>query len=317
MKKYTVLIPVLFFLILGYTSYFIVNEIQQAVITRFGKPIGNPITEAGIYFKIPLIDKVNYIEKRILEWDGDPNQIPTKDKKNILVDSTARWKIVDPLTFLQSVGIEKAAHTRLDDIIDSSVRNIITSHDLIDIVRNSDRVIGVIQQEYMMESFAVIQDQEAMAAKITQGRELLTRDILEKSRPIIKSYGIELIDVRIKGLMYSDAVLETVYQRMISQYGIKAQNLRSEGDKKKSKIEGDTELDVKTISSEAYKKTQIVRGEADAEAAKIYADVLQAEPEFYHFQRSLEAYENAINKNSTLIMGADSEFFRVLRDGDK
>lgn len=317
MKKYTLLIPALFFLILGYTSYFIVNEIQQAVITRFGKPIGKPINEAGVYFKIPLIDKVNYIEKRILEWDGDPNQIPTKDKKNIMVDSTARWKIVDPLTFLQSVGTEDAAHTRLDDIIDSSVRNIITSHDLIDIVRDSDRVIDVIQEEYMMESFAVIQDQEAMAAKITQGRELLTRDILEKSRPIIKSYGIELIDVRIKGLMYSDAVLETVYQRMISQYGIKAQNLRSEGDKKKSKIEGDTELDVKTISSEAYKKTQIVRGEADAEAAKIYADVLQAEPEFYHFQRSLEAYENAINKNSTLIMGADSEFFRVLKNGDR
>ena len=287
------------------------------MIARFGKPIGKPITAAGIYFKIPLIDKANFIEKRILEWDGDPNQIPTKDKKNIMVDSTARWKIVDPLVFLQSVGTEEAAHTRLDDIIDSSVRNTITTHDLIDIVRDSDRVIDVILQEYMMESFAVIQDQEAMAAKITQGRELLTRDILEKSRPIIKSYGIELIDVRIKGLMYSDAVLETVYQRMISQYGIKAQNLRSEGDKKKSKIEGDTELDVKTISSEAYKKTQIVRGEADAEAAKIYADVLQAEPEFYHFQRSLEAYENAINKNSTLIMGADSEFFRVLRDGDK
>lgn len=317
MKKSVILIPVFLFLVLSYSSYFIVNEIQQAVITRFGKPIGQPITTAGVYFKIPLVDKVNFIEKRILEWDGDPNQIPTKDKKNIMVDATARWKIVDPLVFLQSVGTEEAAQTRLDDIIDSSVRNTITSHDLIEIVRDSDRVIDVVLQEYMMESFAVIQDQEAMAAKITRGREILTRDILEKSRPIIKSYGIELIDVRVKGLMYSDAVLETVYQRMISQYGIKAQNLRSEGDKKKSKIEGDTELDVKTISSEAYKKAQIVRGEADAEAAKIYADVLQAEPEFYHFQRSLESYENSINKNSTLIMGADSEFFRVLRDGDK
>ena len=315
MKKIIVSVIAFIMLIVLYSSYFIVNEIQQVIITRYGKTVGEPISKAGIYFKIHMVDKANYFERRILEWDGDPNQIPTKDKKNIMVDTTARWKIVDPLMFLQSVGSERSAQTRLDDIIDSSVRNVISQHDIIEIVRNSNRVVKIIKQESITESFASAEDQQTIAKTIEIGRDELTREILKKSKPIIKKYGIELIDVRIKGLMYSNAVLETVYQRMISQYGIKAQNLRSEGDKKKALIEGDTELDVKTIRSTAYKKSQTIRGEGDGEAAKIYAETLKIDPGFYHFQRSLDAYKQAVSKNSTFILSADSEFFRVLKNG--
>lgn len=318
MKKAILGILAVIVFVVVYSSYFIVNETEQVVITQFGKPVRNAISEAGIYFKIPLVEEANVFEKRILEWDGDVSTpIPTRDKKNIIVDTTARWKIVDPLKFLQSVGTFNSAQSRLDDIIDSNVRDVISSHDLIDIVRNSNRVVDVIRKEAQSESFAALEDKETVTKKISLGREAITRQILKKSQPIISKYGIELIDVRIKGLMYSKTVLETVYKRMISQYGIKAQNLRSEGDKERSQIEGDTEYQVKKIRSEAYRKAQIIRGEGDATAAKIYAETLLIDPDLYHFQRSLEAYAEAIEKNSTIILGADSEFFKVLKNGSK
>ena len=188
---------------------------------------------------------------------------------------------------------------------------------MIDIVRNSDRVLKVIQKEYETESFAVAQDLETVINKIQVGRDSITRDILKKSLPIIEKYGIQLIDVRIKGLIYSQTVLENVYNRMISQYEIKSQNLRSEGDKKKSQIRGKMELEIKKIQSEAYKQAQTIRGQGDADAAKIYADALTRGAEFYHFQRSLEAYGKAIDKNSTIVIGTDSEFYRVLKNGDR
>lgn len=310
---------VLIGLIVVYSSYYIVSETQQVVITRFGKPIGKSIKKAGIYFKIPVIDTANVFERRILEWDGDvSNPIPTRDKKNIIVDTTARWKIVDPLVFLQSVGTYRSAQTRLDDIIDSNVRDIISKHRLIEIVRNSNRVLDIIKKEFEAESLAITGSaEEEVTQEISLGREKITREILKKSQPIIAKYGIELIDVRIKGLMYSKAVLQTVYKRMISQYDIKAQNLRSEGDKKKSEIEGKTEFETKSIRSGAYMKAQIIRGQGDATAAKTYANALQVDPNFYQFQKSLEAYDTAIEKNSSIIIGMDSEFFRVLKLGAK
>lgn len=317
MKKIISIIIAFFILGILFSSYFVVNEGEQVVITRFGKSIRQPITEAGIYFKTPIIDTANFFDKRIMEWDGDmTNPIPTKDKKNIIIDTTARWHIVDPLKFMQTVGNETGAQSRLDDIIDSNVRDIISKNDLIEIVRNSNRVIDVLKIEQQGESFNTQPDQEIISSLIQVGREKTTRMILKKSQPIIEKYGIELIDVRIKGAMYSAAVLETVYQRMISQYGIKAQNLRSEGDKKKAEIEGQTELDLKTIRSEAYKKSQLLRGEGDATAAKIYADALKIDPDFYGFQKSLEAYEQIINSNTSLIIGTDSEMFRVLKNGN-
>ncbi|MBF0105869.1 MAG: protease modulator HflC [Deltaproteobacteria bacterium] len=317
-KKYIAGFIAFIVLVALYSCCFIVNETQQAVITRFGSPVRDTITSAGIYLKLPFVDQANFFEKRILEWDGDVvNPIPTKDKKNIIVDTTARWKITNARRFLERVSTVDMAQSRLDDIIDSNVRDIISRHRLVDIVRNTDRVLDIIKEEQATESLAVVQDQEEIIHKITLGREKITREILKNAQPIIEEYGIELIDVRIKGLMYSNAVLETVYNRMISNYGIKAQSFSSEGDKKKSQIEGKTELEIKTIRSEAYKKAQVLRGEGDAIAAKTYANALLIDPDFYHFQQSLEAYEEAINKNSSLIIGTDSEFFRVLKDGDK
>lgn len=316
MKRTVIAIAALITLIVVYSSYYIVNETQQVVVTRFGKPVSRPISHAGMYFKIPVIDTANLYEKRILEWDGDiSTAIPTKDKKNIIVDATARWRITDPLVFLQSVGSEEAAQTRLDDIIDSNLRDTISKHQLIEIVRNSNRVLDVINREYLTEKLAIAQDKEEVTAKIELGRDKITREILKKSQPIIEKYGIELIDVRIKGLMYSQAVLETVYKRMISQYDIKAQNLRSEGDKKKAQIEGEMELEIKQIRSNAYKEAQTIRGEGDAQSTKTYADAYKVNPNFYQFQKSLEAYEHAIDENTTLIMGTDSEFYKVLKEG--
>ncbi len=317
MKRIVLGILLILTLIVTYSSYYIVGETELVVVTRFGKSIGSPITTAGIYFKIPIIDTANYFDKRIMEWDGDTtNPIPTKDKKNITVDATARWRIVDPLKFMQTIGSETAAQSRLDDIIDSNVRDVISQHDLIELVRNSNRVLEALQQEKNSESsFTMIQDDEAVTSKIEIGREKTTREILKKSQPIIANYGLELIDVRIKGLMYSQSVLETVYRSMISQYEIKGQNLRSEGDREKSGIEGETELDLKKISSEAYKKSQLLRGEGDAKAAQIFAEALKVDPDFYHFQKSLEAYEESIQGNTTVILGTDSELYRVLKDG--
>ena len=314
MKKFFSIIFLMLLLGVGFSSYFVVNEGEQVVLTRFGKPIRKPILDAGIYFKVPVVDTANFFDKRIMEWDGDvTNPIPTKDKKNIIVDTTARWRIKDPLKFMQTVGNEIGAQTRLDDIIDSNVRDVISKNDLIEIIRTSNRVIETLKSEQENEGFSGLQDQEILNNKIKVGREETTRLILKKSQPIIQNYGIELIDVRIKGVMYSTAVLDTVYQRMISQYGIKAQNLRSEGDKKKSEIEGQTELDIKKIRSEAYRKAQQIRGEGDAQAAKIYAEALQSDPDFYQFQKSLESYEQTITPNTTLVIGTDSQLFRILK----
>lgn len=312
MKRILPIALLLLTLIVLYSSYFIVDETKQVIITRLGKSVRQPITSAGIYYKVPIIDTANYFDKRILEWDGDTsNPIPTKDNKNVIVDATARWRIVDPLKFMQSIGNEYAAQSRLDDIIDSNVRDVISKHDLIELVRNSNRVVDSLKPDANITP----QDQDIVTMRIEIGREKTTREILKKSKPIIETYGIELIDVRIKGLMYSPSVLASVYNSMISHYDNRAQNLRSEGDKRKSEIEGETEFEVKKISSGAYKTAQQLRGEGDAKAAQIYADALKVDPDFYHFQKSLEAYEETIQGNTTVILGTDSELYRVLKSG--
>jgi membrane protease subunit HflC len=310
-----VLITVLILVaILGIASsgFYTVNETQQVVITRFGRTIGEPIRSPGIYFKTPLIDKATMFEKRILEWDGDTNQIPTKDKKYIIVDTTARWKIVNPLVFLQTVGNETNAHSRLDDIIDSTVRNEISSHNLIEIVRNSNRVVDVLIEE----SSDIGSGEESHVDKIEVGREQITRNILKKASPIIQRYGIELIDVRIKGLNYEASVEDKVYNRMISERNKIAEKLRSEGLAERAKIQGKLNLELKTIESLAYRKAQEIKGEADAEAAKIYATAFNLDPSLYRFLTSLESYDYAIGKNSTVILSTDAELLKVLKNGE-
>jgi modulator of FtsH protease HflC len=321
MKKVIVLILLVFATVVVFSSFFVVSETEQVVITRFGKPVRNIISSAGLFFKTPLIEKANFFEKRILEWDGhvDPSEpFLTKDKKGIIVDTTARWRISDPLKFFQAFFGEDRAQSRLDDIIDSNVRNVVQKMDLIEAVRNTNRVLKIIHEENLKEEASLLtQDIAEVVQRIDFGRDKITRMILKQSQKDMETWGVELIDVRIKSLIYSKSVLENVFNRMISQYGIKAQNLRSEGDKQKSEIEGKTELEVKQIRSEAYKQAQEIRGHGDATAAKIYAEALTIDPEFYHFQRSLDAYGQAINKNSTLILGTESEFFRVLKKGDR
>lgn len=312
MKRVISILLILAALAVISSGFYIVNETQQVVVTRFGKTIGNSIVDPGIHFKLPMIDKAIYFEKRILEWDGNANQIPTKDKKYILADATARWRIVDPLVFLQTVGDEASAQTRLDDIIDSTVRNEVTSHNLIELVRNSNRVIDVLAQEQRDADT----NEQSGVDKVEVGREEITRNILKKASPIIQNYGIELTDVRIKGLNYEESVRQKVYDRMISERNKIAQKIRSEGLAEKAKIEGRQNLDLKTIESEAYKKAQEIKGAADATATKTYAEAFNLDPDLYRFMTSLETYDTTISENGTLVLGTNAEFLKVLKSGN-
>ncbi len=300
----------LLLLILG-QPFYIMPEGTQVVITRFGEPMGNVVKAAGIHWKTPFVDVVNRFEKRMLEWDGDPNQIPTKDKRFIWVDATARWRIADPLKFLQSVGDERGAQARLDDIIDATTRDVISEEPLIEIVRTSNRELT---KSLNLESSAAGEDSELnQVEKADLGREKLTRTILERSGAYMPKYGIELIDVRIKRINYIDEVREKIYERMIAERRRAAEQFRSEGQGRKAEIEGRTERDLKKITSEAYKTAQHTMGQADAEATGIYAAAYGQDPEFYDFVKSLETYEKTVDGHSTLVLTTDSEYFRYLK----
>ncbi len=285
-------------------AIYTIDETQQVVITQFGKPIGRPITQAGLYFKTPFIRQANYFEKRILQWDGNPNQIPTKDKRYIWVDTTARWRIVDALKFMQSVTNEIGAHARLDDIVDSATRDYITSHKLVEIVRNSNRLV---------DSWGTSEGDEIKATDealetINVGREGITRGILKQAREIMPQYGIELVDVRIKRINYVKEVRNKVYERMISERKRAAERYRSEGQGKKREIEGQVQKELKQIRSEAYKIAEEIKGKADAEAITIYADAYNKDPEFYSFLKTLDTYKNTIDSDTTIIFSSDNEY---------
>lgn len=289
-------------------ALYIVDETKQAVITQFGKPIGDSVTEAGLKIKLPFIQDAHYFEKRLLDWDGDPNQIPTKDKKYIWVDTTARWRIVDALKFLQSVGNEIGAQSRLDDIINSATRDAVTSHLLVEAVRNTNRIL-----ERKQEGEDVIVSEEALE-RIDVGREQLTRTILEKAKPLSPRYGIEIVDVRIKRINYVDDVREKVYDRMIAERKRAAEKYRSEGEGKSAEIEGQVAKELKLITSEAYRQAQGIVGKADAEAIGIYASAYNQEPEFYSFLKTLETYRQTIDNKSTIILTTDSEYYKYLKE---
>lgn len=291
-------------------AVYTIDETQQVVITQFGEPMGNPITQAGLHFKLPFIQQANYFDKRILEWDGSPNQIPTGDKRYIWVDTTARWKIVDALKFLQSVTTETGAHARLDDIVDSATRNFLTSHNLVEAVRNTNRII----EERLMEKEVEALDQIAgELERIELGRDAITRGILREASKIMPQYGVELIDVRIKRINYVAEVQRKVFERMISERKRAAEKYRSEGQGKKAEIEGQMDKELKEISSEAYKVAEEIKGKADAGAIAIYADAYNRDPDFYAFLKTLETYKNTIDKDSTIILSTDSEYLEYLR----
>lgn len=290
---------------------YVVPETHQAIITQFGKPVGHPVTEAGLHFKKPFVQKARYFEKRLLGWDGDPNQIPTKDKKFIWVDTTARWKISDALKFLQTVGNETGAHSKLDDIINSATRDAITSHLLVEAVRDSNRII-----ESGEKSEAMIVTDEALE-RIETGRALIEAAILKTSQELAPQYGIEVVDVRIKRLNYVDQVRNEVYGRMIAERKRAAELYRSEGHGKRAEIDGQREKELKKITSRAYRTAQGLKGTADAEVTKIYADAYNEDPEFYSFLKTLETYRKTIDDNTILILTTEDEYYRYLKGPGK
>ncbi len=303
-KWIAIAVVVIIGLIILSGSLYTVKEGWQVVITQFGEPIGEPITQAGLYLKKPFIQKVNYFEKRLLTWDGSPTQIPTQDKKYIWVDTTARWKIVDALKFLESVGNERTALARLDDIIDSVTRDQITNHLLYEIVRDSNR-------EFTITELGIQAGEEMGEVKL--GRDQITRFILEDAAKIAPDYGMELVDVRIKRLNYVEQVREKVYARMISERKRVAAQYRSEGEGKKAEIEGRREKELQKITSQAYRQAQEIKGKADAEATKIYAQAYSKDPEFYSFSKTLETYREALDKETTLVLTSEADFFKYLK----
>ena len=302
-----VVLGLLVALAFGSGALYVVDETKQVVITQFGKPVGNPITSAGLHFKIPFIQVAHYFEKRLLEWDGDPNQIPTKDKKYIWVDTTARWQIVDALKFLQSMGNEMGAQSRLDDIINSATRDAVTSHLLVEAVRDSNRIL---EMEQIGEDVIVTEED---LERINVGRQQLTRAILDKAKSLAPQYGIEIIDVRIKRVNYVEDVRNKVYDRMIAERKRAAEKYRSEGQGKSAEIEGQRAKELKLITSEAYRQAQILTGKADAEAISIYAQAYSQDPEFYSFLKTLETYQETIDENSTIILTTDAEYYKYLK----
>jgi modulator of FtsH protease HflC len=313
MKTYLQMAAGLFllaFFILAMDCVYTVDETQQAVITQFGDPIGRPVTEAGLKFKLPFVQMVHYFDKRILRWDGEPNQIPTADKRFIWVDTTARWRIVDALKFKQTVGTETGAHAKLDNIIESSTRDTISNFALVEAVRNSNRLIDQVKQ---MDSETDFDMSDAELEKIKTGREELTRRILQSSSEIIRNYGIELVDVRIKRVNYVQEVRDSIYQRMMKEREAAAERYLSEGQGKKAEIEGQMQKEKEEIESKAYRTAQEIIGKADAEAIKIYADAYSKDPELYNFLKTLETYRDTTDKNTVLILSTDTEFYEYLR----
>lgn len=285
-------------------SLYVVDMTQQVIITQFGQPIGDAVGDPGLKVKVPFIQKVNVFDKRILEWDGSPRQVPTRDKRYIWVDTFARWRIIDPLKFMQSVTDESGAHARLDDVIDAITRDLLTSHDLIEVVRNTDRA---------MEIFELDVPREAQV-EITVGRLGITREVLLRASAQMPRYGIELIDVQIKRVNYVEEVRQKVYERMISERQRIAERYRSEGQGQSAEIRGQKEKELQRITSEAYRVAEELKGKADAEASAIYAEAFGRDPEFYSFLRTLESYKTTLDAESTLILTTDSDYFRFLKE---
>jgi membrane protease subunit HflC len=299
-----IVIVILFFLA---NPMYVVDETEQVVITQFGKAIGKPKTEPGLYFKIPIVQQANRFRKNLLDWDGDPGQIPTLDKTFISVDTFARWKIVDPLKFFETVNNEIAALGRLDDIIDPAVRNFITSYPLIETVRMTNRELDTFE-------VGIDKVQEiSPLGEVKTGRAKIVKGIMEQARPKLAEFGIELVDVKIKRINYVEEVQKSVYARMIAERKQIAEKFRSEGLGEARKIEGDKERDLKQITSEAYRTAQEIKGKADAEATTIYARAYGLDADFYSFINTLDIYKEALDKESTLVLSTDSEFFKYMK----
>jgi modulator of FtsH protease HflC len=292
---------------LAFSSVYVLDETQQAIVTQFGKPVGAPRTEPGLNFRIPIIQKVQFFDKRYLKWQGDTNQVPTKDKKFIFVDTYARWQITNPLQFFIRLRDERSGQSRLDDILDGETRNAVASHDLLDIVRSTNREPEV-AEEYM-EDMEVLED-------IAIGRDRIEALILKRANERTADLGIRVLDFRFKRMNYVDEVRNRVYDRMISERNRIADQFRSEGQGEARKIEGNKERDLAKIQSEAVREAEQIRGRADAQATTIYAAAYNRNAqtrELYTFLRSMETLEKSFNENTSVVLSTDSELYRFLK----
>jgi membrane protease subunit HflC len=307
------IIVVIALVIVAWDGFYTLPEGRQAVITQFGKPVGKPVTEAGFHLKTPFIQTVNLFEKKILIWDGDPNQIPTGDKTYVFLDVTARWRIVDALAFMQAVNTEARAQTILDDVLDGSVRDLVNKNDLVEIIRSSDWTPDTMASSEIPEG---VKEPEPDVQAVRYGRDKISAMITETASGITPQYGIELIDVMFKRVNYIESVRLKVYERMISERKRIAAEKRSKGEGEKAEILGKVNRELNEINSTANRDAQRVKGRADAEAAKIYAEAYSKDSEFYAFWKSLEMYGGAVGKNTRLILSSDTEFYRFLESSN-
>ncbi|MEJ2253489.1 MAG: protease modulator HflC [Nitrospirota bacterium] len=290
------------------SALFVVHETEQVIITQFGKPVGEPIREPGIHVKVPFLQKANYFDKRFLEWDGDANQLPTKDKRFIWVDTYARWRIVDPLLFFQRLRDERGAQSRLDDILDGQTRNAVANHKLAEIVRATDRELqfGDLVEDTMKAESQV---------EVKYGRNYITRKIIESAAPSLEHLGIELLDLRLKRVNYVEEVREKIFDRMRSERKRIAEKFRSEGQGEAARIRGQRERDLRKIRSEAFRKAEEIKGKADAEATAIYASAYDQSPEsrdFFQFLKTMETYSEVLGGDDWLVLSTEGDFFRFL-----
>jgi membrane protease subunit HflC len=292
-------------LFLWSSSTYLVGETEQVIITQFGEPKGSPVADPGLHFKLPFIQTANFFEKRFLEWDGSPNQMPTKDKRFIWVDMYARWRITDPLKFFQRLRDERGAQSRLDDILDGETRNAVASFDLIELVRSSNRPADSVPIEN--------EEERIVLEAIAKGRRAIASGILEAARTRTLDLGIEVLDIRLKRINYVDEVEKDVFARMIAERQRIAERFRSEGQGEAARIQGERQRDLQRIQSEAYRSAQELRGKADAEATAIYAEAYGRDAEFYAFVKSLETYERVVDTKTFFVVGTDSDLLKYLR----
>ncbi len=295
------------------SSIYTVNEVEQMIITQFGKPVGDPVTTAGLKFKVPFVQEVNPIDKRVLEWDGNPSDMPTKDKLYISVDLFARWRITDPLQYFLRLRDERSAQSRLDDILGSETRNAIAKHELIEIIRTTkDRV--PLRDTFLTDAERKL-DMGSLVP-IKKGRKMVEQEIFAAAAEKVRVFGIELLDIRFKRINYNESVRPKIYDRMISERRQIAERFLSEGNGEAARIRGNRVRDLNKIQSEAYRQVEEIRGVADAKATEIYASAYNQSPEaveFYEFTRTMQAYKSIIADNTTLVLSTDSDLFKFLK----
>jgi membrane protease subunit HflC len=315
-KNITIIVISVIVLFVLKSSIYTVNEVEQMIITQFGKPVGEPVTTAGLKVKVPFIQVVNPIDKRVLEWDGSPSDMPTKDKLYISVDLFARWRIVDPLQYFLRLRDERSAQSRLDDILGSETRNAVAKHELIEIIRTTkDRIP-------LRDSLLTGSQQEAKMGDLVpihKGRKLVELEIYEAAADKVQVFGIELLDIRFKRINYNQSVRPKIYDRMISERRQIAERFLSEGNGEAARIRGNRVRDLNKIQSEAYRQVEEIRGVADAKATEIYAGAYNQSAEsvaFYEFTRTMQSYDSIISKNTTLVLSTASDLFKFLKSMD-